>query len=266
MHMMDAIFVDGQKNAAQRGQAGLVVLLLTVILLTIGISVASRSTSDLAISRQEEESNQALNGAEAGVENALSQDLNFQGNSTSGSVSVNSNVSVNYTIDKVNSLETRLFKGVSAQVDVTGVTNGQSIYIRWGKEIDCSQTVASLLVTVFNKTGSSVHARNYAYRPCNTPDNGFTQINTDPAGELFRQATLSLKTGDLFVRIKPEYKDTFIQVQGNGWNLPVQYFRVRSVADSNLGDEVRAVQVNRTNPVAPSVFDFVMYSGTSITQ
>lgn len=266
MHIHDAFFLRGKRTESQSGQAGLVVLLLTVILLTIGISVASRSTSDLAISRQEEESNRALNGAEAGIENALTQDLNFQGNSYSGSVNVDSGVSVNYTIDKVNSLETRLFKGVSAQVDVTGATNGQSIYIRWAKEIDCSQGVASLLVTVFNQTGSNVHARNYAYRPCNSPNDGFTQINTDPAGELFRQATLSLKTGDLFVRIKPIIKDTYIQVQGNGWNLPVQYFRVKSVADSNLGDEVRAVQVNRTNPVAPSIFDFVMYSGTSIVK
>lgn len=257
---------SGQALRYNSGQAGLVVLLLTVILLTIGISVASRGTSDLAISRQEEESNRALNGAEAGVENALSQNLNFSGSTYSGSVNVDSNLSVNYTIDKINILETRLFKGVSAQADVTGVANGQGIQIRWAKETNCSQNPAALLVTVFRKVGTNIRQRSYAYRPCATPNNGFTQVSTDPSGELFRQVTLDLKSGDLFVRIKPMYGDTSVQVQGNGWNLPVQYYKVRSVADSNIGNEVRAVQVNRTNPVAPSIFDFVLYSGRGIVK
>lgn len=255
-----------QATRSDSGQAGLVVLLLTVILLTVGIAVASRATTDVAISRQEEESNRALNGAEAGVENALTQDLNFTGSTYSGSVSVDTGISVNYTIDKVNILETRLFKGVSAQADVSGVANGQGIQVRWAKETNCSQNPASLLITVFNKVGSTVKARNYAYQPCSTANTGFTDVSTDPAGELFRQVTISLLPGDQFVRVRPIYNDTSIQIQGSGWNLPTQYYRVKSVADSNLGNESRAVQVNRTNPVAPSIFDFVLYSGTTITK
>jgi Tfp pilus assembly protein PilX len=260
-------FVVVQKKASQSGQAALVVLLLTVILLTIGIAVASRATTDVALSRQEEESNRALNAAESGVEDALTQDLDFSGNTFSGSVTVDSNVAVNYTIEKVYVLETRLFKGVSAQADVTGVTNGQGIQIRWAKETSCAQNPASLLVTVFRRVGVNIRSRTYAYKPCATPNNGFTQNSTDPTGELFRQVTLNLQTGDLFVRIKPIYKDTYVQVQGSGsYNLPIQYYRVKSVAQSNLGDEVRAVQVNRTKPVAPSIFDFFDFSGTTLTQ
>jgi Tfp pilus assembly protein PilX len=249
----------------QAGQAGLVVLLLTVILLTVGIAAASRSQTDLALSRQEEESNRALNGAEAGIEDALSQDLDFEGNTFSGSVDVDPNLNVNYTIEKVNVLETRLYEGVTAQADVTGVGNGQGIIIRWGKETSCTQEPASLLVSVFSNSGGQVKVRNYGLKPCVTPNNNFTEVSIDPAGEFFRQTTVNLQAGDVFVRIKPVYKDTSIQVQGFGWNLPVQYYRVKSVADSNLGNEVRAVQVNRTIPVAPSIFDFVLYSGTTIT-
>lgn len=256
-------FRTSSKNS---GQAGLVVLLLTVILLTVGIAVASRAQTDLVISRQEEESNRALNGAEAGVENALSQDLDFAGNTYSGSVNVDSNLSVNYTIDKVNILETRLFNGVSAQADVTGVTGGQGIQIRWAKETSCNDNPASLLVTVFNKVGTKVETRVFAYKPCITPNNNFTQISTDPSGDFYRETTIPLIAGDQFVRIKPVYNDTSIQVQGSGWNLPVQYYRVKSVADSNIGDEVRAVQVNRTLPVAPSIFDYVLYTEGTITK
>lgn len=254
------------RGSSQSGQAGLVVLLLTVILLTVGIAVASRAQTDVAISRQEEESNRILNAAEAGVEDALSQNLNFSGTTYSGTVDVHETMLVNYTIDKVNILETRLFQGVSAQANVTGVANGQGIQISWSKETDCAQNPASLYVTVFNRTAGVVRTRNFAYRPCATPNNGFTQINTDPSGELFRQVTVNLQTGDLFVRVKPIYNDTSIRVQGSGWNLPTQYYRVKSVADSNLGNEVRAVQVNRTLPVAPAIFDYVLYSGTTITK
>ncbi len=258
--------VKKSPTASSAGQAGLVVLLLTVVLLTIGIAVASRATTDVAISRQEEESNRALNGAEAGVEAALAQDLNFAGNTYSGTVAVDSTLSVNYTIDKVTALETRLFQGVSAQADVTGVAAGQGITVRWARETNCTQNPASLLVTIFHRSGSTIKTRTHAYRPCATPNNGFTQINTDPSGEYFRQATINLQSGDLFVRIKPIYADTSIQVQGSGWSLPVQYYRVKSVADSNLGNEVRAVQVNRTKSVAPSIFDYVLYSGSTITK
>lgn len=265
MELFSTSVVVREKNS-QSGQAGLVVLLLTVILLTIGIAVASRATTDVALTRQEAESNKALNAAESGIENALTQDLDFSGNTFSGSVTVDSDVSVNYTIEKINVLETRLFRGVSAQADVTGAANGQGLQIRWAKETNCTQNPASLLVTVFRRVGLSIRARNYAYKPCATPNNGFSQVSTDPSGDLFRQVTISLQSGDVFVRIKPVYKDTFVQVQGSGWNLPVQYYRVKSVAQSNLGDEVRAVQVNRTKPVAPSIFDFVVFSGTTITK
>lgn len=251
----------------EAGQAGLIVLLLTVVILTIGISVASRSTSDLSLSRQEEESNKAFNAAEAGVEEALTQNLNFSG-STLGPVDVpiDSEVNVDYTIDKVNVLETRLFEGVSGQVDVAGVANGQGIQIRWAKETNCSQTPASILVTVFASVSGTARARNFTYRPCATPSDGSTSVSTDPSGEYFRQVTLNLQSGDQFVRIKPLYKDTNIRVQGSGWGLPTQYYQVRSVAESNFGDEVRAVQVNRTKPVAPATFDFLLYSGTAISK
>jgi len=71
----------------QRGQVGLVVLLVTVVLLTVGVSVASRSVTELQLSRQEQESTRALNLAESGIENLLAQDLATVG--SSGTVFVN---------------------------------------------------------------------------------------------------------------------------------------------------------------------------------
>ena len=59
------------KNRHERGQMLLVVVLTMIIALTIGLSVASRSITNLRISRQSEESSRAFQAAEAGVEEIL---------------------------------------------------------------------------------------------------------------------------------------------------------------------------------------------------
>lgn len=254
-----------EKHTSQSGQAGLIVLLMTVVVLTLGISVASRSTTDVKLSRQEEESNRAYNAAEAGVEDALSQNLNFGGTIYSGSTTVDSNIDVNYTIEKLNILETRLFQGLSAQADVTGVAAGQGIQIQWAKEQNCADTPAALLITIFRRSAGNVTARNLAVTPCNRGD-GYTLVGTAGTNGYYRRVTVPLSSGDLFVRIKPVYNDTYIQVSGSGWNLPTQYYKVKSIAENQQSDEVRAVEVDRTKPVAPSLFDYVVFSGNSITQ
>lgn len=53
------------------GQAVLVVVLISVIALTIGLSIAGRTVTDIKMSRQMEESQRAFSAAEAGIEAAL---------------------------------------------------------------------------------------------------------------------------------------------------------------------------------------------------
>lgn len=55
----------------QKGQALLIILLVMAVVLTIALSVASRSVSDIAISQKEEEASRAFSAAEAGIEQAL---------------------------------------------------------------------------------------------------------------------------------------------------------------------------------------------------
>lgn len=255
------------QRSVHSGQAGLIVLLLTVVLLTVGLSVATRSTTDLKVSRQEEESNRVFNAAEAGIDDALSQPTSFAGQTYTGSVNVDPNISVSYSIQKVNVLQTRLFEGISAQVDVSGPKSGSEVVrINWGRETACGQNPASLLVTVFSQSGATVTARNLMYAPnCGRSDN-IPQVSTTGTNNYFRQVSVPMQSNDVFIRIKPLYNDTSILVEGQNWNLPNQYYRVKSVAESQIGDEVRAVEVNKTQPVAPSIFDYVLFSGTTINK
>ena len=64
-------------------------------MLTVGLSLAANTSSDLIISQQEEESNRVFNAAEAGIEKALSEDLIFSEETQSGVLDSIDDVDVN---------------------------------------------------------------------------------------------------------------------------------------------------------------------------
>jgi hypothetical protein len=78
-------------NNRSSGQAVLIILLVMAVILTIGLSVVSRSVTDINMSQQSEDSARAFSAAEAGIEQALllgtSGTVNFQNTSTSVSIS-----------------------------------------------------------------------------------------------------------------------------------------------------------------------------------
>jgi Tfp pilus assembly protein PilX len=53
------------------GQALVVVLLIVAVVLTLGLSIASRGVTEINVSSVENDSSKALDAAEAGVESAL---------------------------------------------------------------------------------------------------------------------------------------------------------------------------------------------------
>lgn len=61
-------------HPAQRGQALVVIVLIMAVVLTIALSVVSRTVSDINISTKEDDSSRAFSAAEAGVEQALLKD------------------------------------------------------------------------------------------------------------------------------------------------------------------------------------------------
>lgn len=64
--------MDVIKNNSQRGQVALLVLLVLTVALTIGLSIISRTVSEIRIAGDTERSTQAYAAAEAGIEQALS--------------------------------------------------------------------------------------------------------------------------------------------------------------------------------------------------
>ena len=123
---------------SESGQIGIIVVLIMIVLLTIGLSLASRTTKQVALSTQEAESTRVFNAAEVGVEQALSN-LSFTGDSyTSSPIQpAGTNATVTYTINKQYKLEMQVFQGISASIQLTDSTHPtppSSLHFDWSQE------------------------------------------------------------------------------------------------------------------------------------
>lgn len=250
------------------GQVGIIMLLITVVMLTVGISAVSRTTSDVNISTTNEQANRALDAAESDVEKALSGDLSaVQSGHTTTTTQNGGTVNVATTVTKQQVLETSVDQGNTVGVDMTS-NNKVPITINWSKSANCSQQ-AALVITIFNFSGGSVPQvrRYYADNPTCGRANGFDAATVLGAGTYRLQYRLNgpqLENGDELMRIRPLYTSADIQVSGP--QLPTQSYSVKSVAQNNSSKETKAVEVNRTLPIAPTVLDYVLFSGTTISQ
>jgi len=243
--------------------------------LTIGLSVATQSTKEIFLSKQEDESTRVFNAAEAGIEQALALDLTAQSqNPITGTATVpGSNATVNYSIQKVTALDTRVPQGGTAMIRVADPGTAPavtSIRIDWSKETDCSQIPASLALGIFSYDATKNPKTTVRYTiisPCDYGD-GNTIIGTAGSNGYFRNFNLSILPTDTLVRIKPYYNDTSVNITGIGGTLPIQSYVIQSTAVNQLGtqNETRSVQVNRTLSLAPSVMDYVLFSGTTLVK
>lgn len=112
------------EQSSQKGQIILVVILVMVVGLTIGLAVASRSITNLRITTDEKNSQAALSGAEAGIEQAVKKQVTCpSGKCTAVQSSSGSSVSYSTTVD---------FQRGSAQTLVRG---GQFVAKNEGADI-----------------------------------------------------------------------------------------------------------------------------------
>jgi len=103
-----------RQELIKKGQAALIVLLVVAVALGFGLSTISRSTTELKISKQEQEASRAFNAAEAGIEEALRTLI-------SGDIDIGEGediINVNYEVEGLDSLEGVFAENESAQVNL----------------------------------------------------------------------------------------------------------------------------------------------------
>jgi hypothetical protein len=268
----------------ENGQTIVIILLVMVVGLTIGLSMVSRSLTDLRISQQMEQSQRAFSGAEAGLEYALSQGLQsiYQGGGQYSNPNIGGNVSYSGVIQQIGASSYEL-KGKAAveqddvaQINLDGATAG-SITILWGEkgtsqvpaspcDIGSGTFVASLELSFITQSGSTYGIQKYAYNACNALTNNFdppTAVDAD-ATYYAKIENISIPANAMILRIRPIYNKASIKIIPSGGNLPEQAYKltVKGEAQGN----VRAIEWQQPiKPALPAIFDYVIFNGNPNT-
>lgn len=268
------VILQGRIYKHDQGQVLLLVVLLVSVVLTIAMSVLSRSIVNIRLSVEEDQSLKALAAAEAGIEKALSANVNLTG-------TLNNNAAYSTTQSQLTGNSFLLNNGRLVSKDegadvwlseysdddnliYNNPWNG-TLFIYWGSNSDnCRNnelvnTMAALEVIVLTGTKTNPSASRYAFDPCAARNN----TNKFPAptinnngfnidGKSFRyRAQINVSSQGLFARVVPLYANANVAIQGNPI-LPVQGTIIRSTGTS--GEVQRTVSVLKENPFLPVEF------------
>jgi len=264
------------KESASNSQSGViavVILLLMVVILTIGISIATRSSEEGFMTIQQEESTKVFNAAETGVEQALSGIASYEkgGDLKLSDEFDTTDASVQYQISEQTTLDILLTQGHSVEIPA----NGTGITIDWSNS-SCD-SAAALLITVSSAIAPATSPSDYIARhipvdPCDGPWSGGSQRRTDhhfldrsEDGSTYQyRYNLSINADDRQIRIKALYADTNIAVSGASSTL--QYNIIAAAKNIGAGEEAKAIDVSRSIPAAPAFMDFTLVSGQQIAK
>lgn len=272
-----------QKRSGQPGQVAVVVLLIMAALLIIVLNYASRTTDQVFLSGQQQDSTRVFNAAESGVEEALSQ---FQGDQAplpgdlTGTIS---DIELEYKLDpQSNELRlANLSEGMTATVYLTGEN---SLTIDWSGASTCNSR-ASLILALYYEQGGDTKTIYTPVRPScysnGQESNGFVNATTtrESGTPTYYQShewdieALGVPSGSsVLARITAVYASTSLRVTGVS-SVQAHDVTVRaSDTDDAIGatgtfsSEERAIQVTRTIPAPPMVLDYAVYSGGSLTK
>lgn len=159
------------------GQAVLIILLVMAVVLTIGLSVVSRSVTDINISQQSEDSARAFSAAEAGIEQALigiSGDSDFEFNFTGSSAKISSREvafgDTWYIYPSEVSTDQIITVWLSNYDSATGYAasyTGNRLRVYWGnpETPNDNQYTPAIEVSIYYKDGSAYKVGKYLLDP-----------------------------------------------------------------------------------------------------
>ncbi|MBI4078679.1 MAG: hypothetical protein HY429_00035 [Candidatus Levybacteria bacterium] len=262
----------------QGGQALLVLVLVLVVSLTVGLSVASRSITNVRISTEEENSQRALSAAEAGIEQVLAtgeqilSPMNVGGQATIEKVEISQFSGKQFLLNDGNPV--RKSEGVDVWFvehnpdgtpNYTNPLTSVNINIFFGVNPNpgaCS-TAAIETVAVTGPLGLEKSVRE-TFDPCS---NRITSNKFNPAtatagtgvcSGLPYRASLSTISNGFFVRVIPHYANTILCVSANK-QLPSQGRLISSTAKS--GGTARKITFFQGYPKLPvEFFPYVLLS------
>ena len=257
-----------KKFEFQRGQIGLIVLLVMMVVGTIALSVASRSITDVSITKQEEEKIRAFSAAEAGIEDLLTEGLVavFEDDDFEEA----EGIEYSYDVSEVG-------VGSDGFVFPDPLVNGETVQVWIENEVDTTSDLniyfgfpdaetACLEISVFNSDNT---IERYAYKGKDSEGVDFDEgeendFSSASPWEGDYNAFVSIPTVNAsFVRIKALYNPVSLAVKPvSPGKLPVQAYK--ATVSSSEGESSAAVEVIQSKGAFPEVFDYVLWSGNDL--
>lgn len=264
----------------QSGQALLIVVLVLVVALTVGLSVVSRSITNLKSSQDQASSQKALSAAEAGVEQAIK---NQTQPNLAGGFHDAANTSYLTTISSISGTTKFLIHGDNGQINK--ITKGNPAYIwttkysagnpwvspwsgtltvYWGEDSDSCKD-AALEISVISGDKANPTLQRFAYDPCSdrrAQNNRFINSSNPVSGTAFNlayQVTLPHIDSVYLVSVNPFYVDTRIGVSSDTV-LPFQGTNITSTGTAD-NQVQRKVFVFQGFPQIPAgLFPYTIFS------
>lgn len=257
------------KNS-QGGQALLIVILVMVVALTIGLSVASRTITNIRNTEDEEQSQAALSAAEAGIEEFIKQPCALETCVHTGNYTGKNNTTADITVKVSSGTQVAMNQGNPLKKDEGGdiwliphdntdgtptwaTTWDGTLNIYWGKSTDADCDTAAMEFIVMRGTVQNPQTTRYVYDPCparaannsfSTPGGGITF-----AGIAFKYGVqLPPISQGLFVRVVPLYFNSVVGFTGA--DLPPQGRLIESTGTA--GDTKRKVTFVDPYPGLPT--------------
>lgn len=255
----------------QRGQALLIVILIMVVSLTVGLSVASRSIINLRTTTEEENSQRAFSAAEAGIEKALATGAGITARQDLGNnafieeVDIGEVSGTEFVLNGGNNVEKDNGVDLGLSQDYPGYATSQNILnlsIYWGSQGDTCPNSAAIEFIVISGSANSPRSTRYTYDPCSRGNN-FSPAQTGPysdiPGKTFQyRAQVGTINNGLIARVVPLYANTPLGIS-SGTSLPLQGRVIQSTGES--GGTQRKVTYFAGYPQLPvEFFQYILFS------
>ncbi len=274
-------------KSSERGQILLIVVITMIVALTVGLSIAARTVTELRLSRQNEESQRAFNAAEAGIDRVLqeggeivlSQEL---GNNADFQVSAVEYAGAQLMLNNGDIVDQDVGADVwlSSYPDYTDQIANAQLSIYWGGEdqVNCTATSEvrpALEVVVLQGNVLNPTIEKYLYDTCPTNSRTLGTLMGSSydvytvagiPGQTFRNRTsapISITNG-IIMKIIPLYNSTKIAVvatdsSGTPLALPSQGSVIESTGTS--GETIRKITYYQSYPQLPlEVFPYSIIS------
>ncbi|OGG01839.1 hypothetical protein A2Z33_01135 [Candidatus Gottesmanbacteria bacterium RBG_16_52_11] len=283
-----------RNNDRQSGQVVLITLLVLSVATTIALAMAGRTTTDVKISTQVEESSRAFSAAEAGIEEGLRTGAGTGGSAVSiGDPNVTYEVAVNEMLptstfvypsmtDEGDTATLWLTDPSGPTLPTSGDYNWHIIRLCFG---NATAPLPAMVVAVYYYESGTYKVARMAFDPdgARAAGNNFTSIAATPGDcgtgnpnithyrnlDLTLPASFNLPsaTAALMLRFKPLYNSAQIAVVGqNGEMIPKQGNVIESCG-TMANSVTRCLNTQQRFRTPSGLFDYVIFgSGGSFPQ